>query len=62
LIGRFFGAAIADDFGGHSSFYHAEEEGLDDSIEFVVLVWRVGSFDVCEDCLADEGAESGGGR
>jgi hypothetical protein len=44
----------------HARLDHAEEEGLDDAVETVVLGLGIGRFEVGEDGLADDGAKRRG--
>jgi hypothetical protein len=53
-------ALVPDDIGTHTLLYHTEQQGLNDSVELVVLRGRVGSLDVGQDLFSDERTERRG--
>jgi hypothetical protein len=47
---------VTDYFGAHTAFYHPEKETLDDTVQTVVLGLCIGSLQVGEDRLSDDGS------
>lgn len=51
-------ALVSYDIGIHSTIYHVEKKSLNNSVQFMVLRWRVGGLEIHENLFLDERSET----